>query len=401
MSLRIALAVVATALGGCASQSFIGDVNFLDRHTEVLILQPDRTSNAMIAVCPALQGRVMTSTAAGPGGVSYGWINRDLVASGEKRPHINPLGGEDRFWLGPEGGPFSVFFAKDDPQDLKHWQTPAPVDTEPWDVARRAGDNILLRKRLKIVNASGTVFELEVQREIRALGGNDPGKMLGIQPTSFVRWVGYQSRNKVTNTSDREWKRESGVPSVWILGMMNPSPAATIVAPYKEGPDEKYGPVVNDAYFGKVPADRLKVTPGVIYFRGDGRYRSKIGLSPRRSLGVLGCYDADNETLTVVQFHQPKEATQYVNSMWGEQKDPYSGDAANSYNDGPASPGAAPLGPFYELESSSPALALKPGLAFTHVHSTFHFQGPLEDLDQIATRVFGVGLAQITGAFPP
>lgn len=401
MSLRIALAVAATALGGCASQSFIGDVNFLDRHTEVLILQPDRTSNAMIAVCPALQGRVMTSTAAGPGGISYGWINRDLIASGEKRPHINPLGGEDRFWLGPEGGPFSVFFAKGDPQDLNHWQTPAPVDTEPWDVARRAGDNVLLRKRMKVVNASGTVFELEVQREIRALGGNDPGKMLGIQPTSFVRWVGYQSRNKVTNTSDREWKRESGLPSVWILGMMNPSPAATIVAPYKEGPDEKYGPVVNDAYFGKVPADRLKVTPGVIYFRGDGRYRSKIGLSPRRSLGVLGCYDADNETLTVVQFHQPKEAVQYVNSMWGDQKDPYAGDAANSYNDGPASPGAAPLGPFYELESSSPALALKPGLAFTHVHTTFHFQGPLEDLDQIATRVFGVGLAQITAAFPP
>jgi len=198
-----------------------------------------------------------------------------------------------------------------------------------------------------------------------------------------------------------EWKRESGLPSVWILGMLNPTAGATIVLPYKEGPDEKYGPVVNDAYFGKVPADRLKITPGVIYFRGDGQYRSKIGLSPRRSLGVLGCYDAENETLTVVQFRQPKGVTEYVNSMWGEQKDPYSGDAANSYNDGPASPGAAPLGPFYELESSSPALALKPGLALTHYHATFHFQGPPSELDQIATRVFGVGLAQITAAFPP
>lgn len=399
MSLRIALAVAAIAQAGCTAQTYISDVNFLDRHTEVLTIQPDRSSDAMIAVCPALQGRVMTSSAAGPGGTSYGWINRELIASGELRPHINAYGGEDRFWLGPEGGQFSVFFAQGDPQDLAHWQTPAVIDSERFDVARRQTDNVLLRKRMKIVNASGTVFELELQREIRALGGNDPGKMLGIQPTSFVRWVGYQSRNKITNTSDREWKKESGLLSIWILGMFNPTPGSTIVIPYREGPDEKYGPVVNDRYFGKVPADRLKVTPGVVYFRGDGEYRSKIGLSPRRSLGVLGCYDAENGTLTVVQFHQPRGVTDYVNSMWEIQKDPYSGDAANSYNDGPASPGAPPLGPFYELESSSPALALKPGLSFTHVHSTFHFQGSLAELDQIATRVFGVGLAQITGAF--
>ncbi|HEV3029716.1 MAG TPA: DUF6786 family protein [Planctomycetota bacterium] len=401
MSFRIALAITSIALGGCASQTFINDVNFLDRHTEVVVIAPDRVSSAQIAICPALQGRVMTSTAAGPGGLSYGWINRDLIASGEKRKHINAYGGEDRFWLGPEGGQFSFFFAQGDPQDLTHWQTPAPVDSESFDVARRSGDSVLLRKKMTLVNASGTPFELEVQREIRALSGNDPGKMLGIQPTSFVRWVGYQSRNKITNTSDREWKRDSGLPSAWILGMFSPSPRATIVIPYKDGPVEKYGPVVNDAYFGKVPGDRLKVTPGVLYFKGDGLFRSKIGLPPRRSLGLLGCYDAENETLTVIQFKQPKGVTDYVNSMWEIQKDPFSGDAANSYNDGPASPGAAPLGPFYELESSSPALALKPGIAYTHDHTTFHFQGPIEELDQIATRVFGVGLAQITGAFPP
>lgn len=399
MSLRIALAVAAVALGGCTAQTFISDVDFLDRHTEVIILQPDRTHNARIAVCPALQGRVMTSSAAGAGGLSYGWINRDLIASGEKRRHINAFGGEDRFWLGPEGGQYSVFFAQGDPQDLAHWQTPAAIDSEPFDVARRGVDNVLLRKKMKVVNASGTTFELELQREIRVLGVNDPGRMLGIQPTSYVRWVGYQSRNKVTNTGDREWKRESGLLSTWILGMFNPSPGTTVVLPYKEGTDDKLGPVVNDAYFGKVPADRLKVAPGVIYFKGDGLHRSKIGISPRRSLGVLGSYDADNETLTVVQFNQVKGVTDYVNSMWEIQKDPYAGDAANSYNDGPASPGAAPLGPFYELESSSPALALKPGIAFTHVHSTFHFQGPLDDLDAIAVRVFGVTLEQITGAF--
>ena len=32
---------------------------------------------------------------------------------------MNGFGGEDRFWLGPEGGQFSIFFKKDDPFDLE------------------------------------------------------------------------------------------------------------------------------------------------------------------------------------------------------------------------------------------------------------------------------------------
>jgi len=401
MSLRIALAMTALALVGCGASTFVNDVNFLDRHTEVVILSASRTSDALVAVCPQLQGRVMTSSAAGKGGLSYGWINRDLVASGERRPHINAYGGEDRFWMGPEGGQYSIFFAKGDPQDLAHWQTPAPFDSEGFDVAKQDVDTVLLRKKMHLVNASGAAFELELQREIRALAPAEPGKILGIMPTSFVRWVGFQSRNKITNTGDREWKKESGLLSTWILGMFRPSPETTIVVPFKAGPVEQYGPIVNDAYFGKVSPDRLRIRDGVIYFKGDGLQRSKIGVSPRRSLGVMGSYDAENETLTIVQYHQPKNVYDYVNSMWETQKEPFAGDVANSYNDGPASPGAAPMGPFYELESSSPALALKPGLSFTHVHTTFHFQGPIEDLNAIALRVLNVTIAQIGRAFTP
>ena len=397
---RIALAAAALAAAGCTSSTFIDDVAFLNRHTDVVILTPERTSNAKIAVCPRLQGRVMTSTAAWSGGLSFGWINRDLISSGEIRKHINAYGGEDRFWLGPEGGQFSIFFAKGDPQDLAHWQTPAPIDIDAFDVAQTDLDKLLLRKRMKLVNASGTVFELEVQREIRMFHDKDPGKLLGIQPDEGIRWVGYQTRNKITNTGDRDWKRETGLLSAWILGMFNPSPATTVVIPYKPGPEDKLGPIVNDAYFGKVPADRLKIEPGVIFFKGDGQKRSKIGVSPRRSLGVLGSYDADNGVLTIVHFNQPKAAVDYVNSMWEIQKEPFAGDAANSYNDGPASPGAAPLGPFYELESSSPALPLRSGLSFLHVHSTFHFQGSPDELDKIALRVLGAGIAQIASAFP-
>ena len=401
MPFRIVRALPTCALAGCFSSTFIDEVTFLRRHTEVVIIMPDRTSPIQIAVCPEYQGRVMTSTGTGPGGMSFGWLNHELIASGEKRKHINAYGGEDRFWLGPEGGPFSIFFGKGEPQDLAHWQTPAPIDSEPYEVAHQETSNVILRKRMRVVNASGTVFDLELQREIRALTANQVGKQLGYLPSPFVRWVGYQSHNKVTNVSDREWKKEGGLLSTWILGMFNPSSSTTIVIPFRDGPEEKYGPIVNDAYFGKVPPERLRIGRNVVYFRGDGLQRGKIGLSPRRSLGVLGSYDPDNGALTIVQFRQPRDVFDYVNSMWGVQKEPFAGDAANSYNDGPASPGASPLGPFYELESSSPALTLKPAISFTHVHSTFHFQGSEEELDPIATRVLGVGLKDITGAFSP
>jgi len=182
--------------------------------------------------------------------------------------------------------------------------------------------------------------------------------------------------------------------------MFNPSPKTTIVIPFKGGPEDGLGPAVNDAYFGEVPADRLVVDEarGVLFFSGDGKFRSKIGISPRRVKPFAGSYDAANGVLTVVHLTVPEGATDYVNSMWEIQEQPFSGDVVNSYNDGPAAPGAKPLGPFYELESSSPAAALAPGETLTHVHTTMHFQGPDKLLDEIARKVFGVGIEEIKRA---
>jgi hypothetical protein len=214
-----------------------------------------------------------------------------------------------------------------------------------------------------------------------------------------LRSVGFESVNTITNLGAAEWKKETGLLSVWILGMFNPSPSTTIIVPFKAGPEPDLGPAVNDAYFGKVPADRLAVGEGVAYFKGDGMRRSKIGISPLRAKPILGSYDAQNKVLTLVTFTLPEGVSDYVNSMWELQDKPYGGDAVNSYNDGPAEPGAKPLGPFYELETSSPAAALKSGESLTHVHRTIHLQGPEAALDRVARAVLGVGLDDAAQAF--
>ena len=57
--------------------------------------------------------------------------------------------------------------------------------------------------------------------------------------------------------------------------------------PLRAGDVASLGPVVNDAYFGKVPRNRLSVGNGAIFFRADGKFRSKIGLSPPRGRSAL------------------------------------------------------------------------------------------------------------------
>lgn len=389
---RLSLPVLALLLAGCGT-TFRSDLAFLKSRTETVLLV-DRDSDARIAICPALQGRVMTSTATGDGGLSYGWLNYEAIASGVLVPHINVYGGEDRFWLGPEGGQYSLFFRKGDPFDLPHWQTPAPIDSEAWDVVRKDAERVALRKDMRLPNSSGFVFDLRVDREIRMLRADRAWQHLQMPAPEEVRLVAYESVNRVTNTGAKAWEKETGLLSIWILGMFNPTPRSTVVLPLRDGP----GPAVNDAYFGKVSTDRLLVRPEAAFFRGDGLHRSKIGVGPERAKPVLGSWAPENGVLTLVQYSLPG-GTDYVNSMWEVQKHPYAGDAVNSYNDGPPGPDLPPLGPFYELETSSPALALLPGKSATHVHRTLHLEGPRAALDAVARRQLGVGLDEIELSF--
>lgn len=387
------LVVAAATLGA----TLAGDIEFLKTHTDVLVLQ-DKAGTVQVAVAPQWQGRVVTSGSADRGTAGYGWINRELIASGVRQAHINALGGEDRFWMGPEGGQFSVFFASGAPFDFEHWFTPAAFDTEPFKVVEQTPEQVTFTAEFELKNHSATDFHVQVDRRVRVLEAAEVWQRLQVTPNPKVRIVAFETENRVTNRGQTAWKKETGLLSIWILGMLNPSPATTIVVPIKSGPEKELGPKVTSDYFGEIPRDRLVVREGVVFLAADGKFRSKIGINPRRSQAVLGSFDADHDVLTIVQFSQPAGVTDYVNSLWKLQDNPYGGDAANSYNDGPTTPGGKPLGPFYELESSSPAAALAPGESLTHTHRTIHLRGERAALDAVARAKLGVSLDEITSA---
>lgn len=379
--------------------SFLDDLAFLQKHTTGVIVLKDGSGSQQIAIVPEYQGRVMTSSANGSSGMSFGWINRELIASGKTNLHINALGGEDRFWMGPEGGQFSIFFKKAHPFDLDHWQTPPFLDTVTYRLKSHTDTEAVFVHEASFSNKSNTVFDIKIERKVSLLNNSKAIEFLGVKIPSNVNVVAYQSDNVVQNIGNAAWTKETGLLSIWILGMYNPSPSVTVVIPFVEGQEDKLGPIVNDTYFGKIPSDRLVIKEGTIYFKGDGLQRGKIGLSPQRSKPVAGSYDAENKALTIVQYTKPDDANEYVNSMWEMQDEPFKGDVVNSYNDGPPEPGAKPMGPFYELETSSPAAALKPNASFSHLHRTFHFTGSEADLDKIANSVLGVSLEVIKEIF--
>jgi len=382
-----------------STATYANDVAFMANYIDLIELSED-SNKSKVAISAALQGRVMTSSALGANGRSYGWINRELFKSQDTLEHINVFGGEERFWLGPEGGQYSIFFKKGAEFTLDDWYAPRLIDLEPFEVKSVSSDNAVFTKQASLTNYSGFKFDLGIERKVSILSQKELQRALDLDSLpDDIKTVAYQTTNTITNVGQLDWKKETGLLSIWLLGMYNHTPHTTVLIPFVQGKEAELGKVVNDNYFGKVPSDRLLVNEGVIYFKGDGEYRSKIGLSPQRAKDIAGSYDSENGVLTIVKYNKPKNKTDYVNSMWEIQEEPYSGDVINAYNDGAPEPGAEPLGPFYELETSSPALDLKSGESETHIQWTCHIEGDEEKLKPIIKQLFGVSVEEIKKAF--
>ncbi len=391
--------------GPGAHATFGQDLAFLSQHVNVYVLKSG-SSGGEIAVVPEWQGRVMTSSTRGLAGFSHGWLNYELIKKGVQpesqrtglEKHIHVFGGEERIWFGPEGGQYALFF----PPGVKaytfeDWKTPAFMDTEPFAVKASSPSRIVFEKSGTLTNKAGTKLHLHLEREVQILEKDSIAQLLNIAIPDQVRLVGYQSRNIVSNTGNQPWTEESGLLSIWLLGMLKHGPGVTMVIPLAKGGE----PAVNSDYFAPLDKDRLRVSGDTVFFKGDGQYRSKIGIPPNRSKGIFGSYDAERGILTVLHYNQPEDPAHqpYVRSQWKDHDRPYAGDVINAYNDGAPEPGASPLGPFYELESSSPSLPLQPGQSITHIQSTVHFEGTPEQLDPISRATLGVSIEEISEAF--
>lgn len=372
---------------GLANGTYGYDAAFLEKHLNHIV-ELSNADGAKVLVTGDYQGRVMTSTATGDSGNSFGWLNYKLIEQGTMQPQFNPVGGEERFWIGPEGGQYSFYFKKGDAFDFKNWQVPPFIDTLPYAVVSAEKDKIVFSHSAAIENYTGTKFDIQINRSISLLDAQAMTEKTGSAIPNDVKWVAYETENIVKNMGTNAWTEESGLLSIWLLGMFTPTEETVAIIPFRNITDAKDH--ITDNYFGNIPKDRLIVKDSVLLLKCDGKHRSKLGLSPAITKPVAGSYDFKKNILTCILF-SVDTAGSYVNAKWELQEHPYRGDVVNAYNDGPLETGGQ-MGPFYELESSSSAKPLKTGESLLYKQVTCHFEGDYTALNALAQQLLGINL---------
>src|SRR6478752_624095 len=124
------------------------DLQFLKKQDSALIVLT--SGNSGVIISPKYQAKVFTSTANGDKGLSFGWIN--YKAFGKEDAHMNAYGGENRLWLGPEGGKFSLFFKPGTKMIFHNWKTPAPFDKEAWNMNGMDSQSVTMSKTMDLLN---------------------------------------------------------------------------------------------------------------------------------------------------------------------------------------------------------------------------------------------------------
>lgn len=370
------------------------DLQFLKAKDSVVVLKSD-DGKGQVIISPKYQAKIFTSTADGLNGKSFGWIKYETFDAKQPDAHMNAYGGEDRLWLGPEGGRFSLFFKPGTKMEFDNWHTPPAINNESWDLVSSSGKKASLTKNTSIQNYAGTTLSIKLQRDVEILEPAAIKQLLEIDDLdSSVKSVGFTTTNTLINSGTNTWDKIAGAPCLWSLDMFTPSPKTVIIVPYKQ---DAIGKVATTNYFGEIPKDRIAYNNGTLLFKADGKSRGKLGIPPNRAKNRLGSYDEANHVLTIVLFDLDDKGD-YLNQEWKPDTAPFTGDAVNAYNDGPLANGSQ-MGPFYELESVSPAAFLKSGEKLSHKHSVFHFMGDINALDKIALKTLGYSLRDKNTAF--
>ena len=129
----------------------------------------------------------MTSTCAERPARASAFSTASYIEAGKPDPRFNNYGAEERMWLCPEGGPFSLWFKPGAKQVMKNWYTPPALNEGAWKVvSRQDAAEVRMTAHMKFQNASGTDFNIDVIREVRLLGAEDFRQLFGATAATTV-----------------------------------------------------------------------------------------------------------------------------------------------------------------------------------------------------------------------
>lgn len=377
--------ILVLILAGCAT-----GLEHLEREVMISsgrVYRLEGEGGSAVLVTPSLNGRILTSRVGNT--ESIGFVSIDDIARGNVSTRFNNYGGQDRLWIGPEAGTHGFFFKPGNQINRELWRVPSHLNTGEMMVESATDSTLNMNRNIALLNYSGLVFKLRVEREVGLIPSAKLSEELGVTLPTGMSYVGSYSRNTVTNIGDASWSRETGLPCIWILGQYNAGPRTTVLAPFKPATEEgEEGSPINDDYFGKISAEtpgRIHVLENAVVFRADARHEGKLGISPTRSRGLAASFDPDKNLLIIVKFDLHPEDELFASFTWEYPNPrPYQGDQLQIYN------ADSETHAFYEMESTSPCRELAPGQKLRHRHASFAFQGDRDALRELAVKVLGV-----------
>ena len=110
-------------------------------------------------------------------------------------------------------------------------------------------------------------------------------------------WWHLKLRIKSQTAATGIGQKTKGVLSIWLLGMFTPSAKTTVIIPFQGVPGARS--FITDNYFGTMPRSGYSKKT-VCSFTCDGKYRSKIGLSPMIAKPIAASFDFEKDVLTLV-----------------------------------------------------------------------------------------------------
>ncbi len=343
--------------------------------------------NARLMIAPELQGRIITTATNGINGPYNAWLDKKKLADDSKWKE--GIGGEDRIWIGPLGGQFSFYYQQIEPISDDNWLVPKTMNAEPFQLMSQNEKMVQLQKEMKLTNFVGTNFRIQVDRTLTLLNKTAIQENLNLDFSDQIKFVAFESQNTITNLDDSPHKKETGLVAVWSAGMIEGTDETTVIIPLKENSSE---PIFK--YMGKLDENRLQIKEDVLFFKADGKYRSKIGIPPSMAPSIYGCYAKDKKRLSIVQYQQNTDEL-YFNSEVTIQENPYRGEVIPIYNNGPMDFSTPKEASFFELESTSPMRELLPNESIEHFHRVYHFEGEEEELNRISQQLLHTNLEKL------
>jgi hypothetical protein len=370
-----------------AQSNFANDLEFIRQFDAPIVLKSE-DEQSQIVLSAQHQGRVLTSSATGLQGISNAWLNRDAIKT--KKGNV---GGEDRTWIAPIGSKFSLFYPAGKAIKSENWRVPPALQAKDYLVVSQNSHSAHFQKNLDLVNYQNTAFSARLDRKITLLSAPEIAKSLDVTFPKTVNQVGYPSFNSLTNIGD-DWNIENGLITIWSLAMLQGSDDNISMFAIK--PEQAPA----QSYLYPLYGDRLISKDHLVFYKTDGKYRSKIGIPAAMSKDLMLSYAPSLNRLTVIKFSLAP-AENYPISLEQADTTLVKGDVTNAYNHGNMDGSLLDDSAFFELESAAPMLALKTNGSVTHTQQVVHFIGTTAELDLISSQLIGINVSQTQNIFKP